>query len=142
MMDIKLVKEFCSSLSLGNVYTYLLKYIINHTYFNCKNIAKDLLYKEFGIIKNCNGMFDKYIKSLSYRLSTFIPDLVKGGIIEKYNAHLYKVIREGNGKVEFEIFIRSNGNEESLYLTIPVKTTRQYNLIKDKRAMVNIEILN
>lgn len=144
MIDPKILKDFCSTLTLDDLYSYLIRYIVNHSYFSCKGVSADLLFREFGICRFTDG-YGKCKKSILYRLSTFIPDLVKGGIIEKYSNTLYKVIREGrngNGKVEFEVFIRANGSEESLYLTIPVKATRQYNLVKNKRAMVNVEILD
>lgn len=135
----KLIDEFISNLTKDKINMFILKYIINHTFFNTKTVAKDIIYREFGYDR-CKGGSNQYITSLTRKLWRFIADLKEYGIIVKHSSTQYKVVRDRDSGY-YEGIIRSNGCS-SLYLTIPAEFARKYSLEKDDRVINNIEIIS
>ena len=89
--SIELTEKQKESFMDYTLYHYIMEYIDKHIYISADNISYNfLLY--LGIRKSYSDLFRELKRLIKYRISRIFRDLIKNGLIIKYNNKTYKKI--------------------------------------------------
>ena len=76
---------------------WVFDYLKEHTFFTVSGLTGDFMLREWGINLIGTGKSESYVSEmkrvLTYSFRPIISDLLKNGLIEKYNTKTYKVVK-------------------------------------------------